>query len=133
MNSPLAIQRVHHISRVTNQPEASKVFYRDVLGFRELRRPNFDFRGAWLFNYGVQIHIIENTDKAAQLPTGIDTRDNHLALEVEDIEVAKANLESRGIDYREQVNAGGIHQVFFRDPDGHLIEIAVYGATPEFA
>lgn len=132
MTAPLAIQRVHHVARVTRRPLESIAFYRDVLGFRELKRPNFNFRGAWLFNYGVQIHIIENT-QAAPAPAAISPRENHLALEVLDLAAAKQNLNDRGIPFFEQVNAGGIHQVFFQDPDGHIIEIATYGPTPEFA
>jgi catechol 2,3-dioxygenase-like lactoylglutathione lyase family enzyme len=132
MTPPLPIQRVHHVARVTTRPLESAAFYRDVLGFREIRRPNFDFRGAWLFNYGVQIHIIENRAASAELPRAIDTRANHLALEIEDVEAAKRLLAEHGIAFREQVNAGGIHQVFFHDPDGHVIEIAHYGPTPDF-
>ena len=130
MPTPLPITALHHIARVTTRPEESTAFYRDVLGFRQLERPNFNFRGAWLFNYGVQIHIIENPSAAAESDGEIDTRGNHVALAVDDIEAAKQILHDRGIEFREQVNAGGIHQVFFHDPDGHCIEIAVYPPTP---
>jgi catechol 2,3-dioxygenase-like lactoylglutathione lyase family enzyme len=126
----LPITQVHHLARVTRRPEESTAFYRDVLGFRELERPRFDFRGAWLFNYGLQIHLIENDDRAPQQQEQIDTRYDHLALHVTDIERAKSILGEHGIRYREQVNAGGIHQVFFHDPDGHIVEIAVYPPTP---
>jgi catechol 2,3-dioxygenase-like lactoylglutathione lyase family enzyme len=46
------------------------------------------------------------------------------------VEAAKARLQEAGIEFLEQVNAGGIHQIFFRDPDGHFIELATYGPTP---
>jgi catechol 2,3-dioxygenase-like lactoylglutathione lyase family enzyme len=131
---PLPIQRLHHIARVTTRPDESTAFYRDVLGFREIPRPPFDFRGAWLYAYGVQIHIIENSPKAPDAQRDIDTRDNHLAFQVEDVDAAKRSLEQRGIEYCELVNAGGVRQVFFRDPDGHFIEIAAnYAATPAAA
>lgn len=127
MTTPLAIQRLHHVARVTKQPEASTRFYRDVLGFAEIPRPDFDFRGAWLYNYGIQIHIIENHPLAPADPERkIDPRGNHLAFAVDDIEQAKQRLREHGIEFVEMVNAGGIHQVFFRDPDGHFIELAVY-------
>ncbi len=126
----LPVTRVHHVARVTQRPDESCAFYRDVLGFREIQRPGFDFRGAWLFNYGLQIHIIQNDGRSPDPSNEIDTRFNHLALEVEDLDEAKNRLRQNGIIYREQVNAGGIHQVFFHDPDGHVIEIAEYGPTP---
>ena len=127
MPAPLPIRALHHIARVTRRPDASRAFYRDVLGFRELPRPNFSFRGAWLYNYGVQIHIIENRDLAPTLPNPeIDTRANHVAFAADGMGPVKQSLREHGIEYRENINAGGIHQIFFQDPDGHHIEIAVH-------
>lgn len=126
MPQPLPIRGLHHLARVTASAEASIAFYRDVLGFRELDRPPFSFRGAWLFNYGLQIHIIENAELAGTPQQEIDTRANHVAFRVDEIESVKDSLNEHGIAFREQVNAGGIHQVFFHDPDGHHIEIAVH-------
>lgn len=129
MPAPLPLIRLHHIARVTSRPEESIAFYRDVLGFRELPRPPFDFRGAWLYNYDVQIHIIENPELATDPSGDIDTRANHLAFSVTEgnIETVKGLLADHGVPYREQVNAGGIRQIFFRDPDGHHIEVSVTG------
>jgi catechol 2,3-dioxygenase-like lactoylglutathione lyase family enzyme len=126
----LPITALHHIARVTRRPDESTAFYRDVLGFKEIQRPGFNFRGAWLFNYGVQIHIIENTQAAPDPQRKIDARGNHLAFHVTDIEHSKQRLRESQIEFHEQVNAGGIHQIFFRDPDGHFIELATYGPTP---
>ena len=130
MSGPLPIVGLHHISITTRDTEQSAAFYCDLLGFRRLERPDFNFRGAWLWGYGFQIHIIENPAKA---PGGdsIDTRADHVALAVNDTEPITAELEARGIEYQ-QVNAGGIAQTFFRDPDGHQIELAVYPPTPRF-
>src|SRR6185503_18969285 len=116
MTGLLPVTALHHIARVTRRPVESIAFYRDVLGFQELQRPNFNFRGAWLFNYGVQIHIIENAASAPDPARAIDARGNHLAFHVSDIESSKDKLRSAGIEFFEQVNAGGIHQIFFRDP-----------------
>jgi catechol 2,3-dioxygenase-like lactoylglutathione lyase family enzyme len=126
----LPITSIHHIARVTRRPDENIAFYRDVLGFKEIQRPGFNFRGAWLFNYGIQIHIIENVDAAPDPQRKIDSRGDHLAFHVSDIELSKQQLQSAQIEFHEQVNAGGIHQVFFRDPDGHFIELATYGPTP---
>jgi glyoxylase I family protein len=79
MAQPLPIQRLHHIAVTTRDAERSRAFYRDVLGFREVERPPFSFRGAWLLNYGLQIHIIEH-DVPTQPENAIDTRANHSAL-----------------------------------------------------
>ena len=127
----LPITRVHHIARCTADAEKSIAFYRDVLGFRELERPGFNFSGGWLFAYDVQIHIIANADMTGT-EKEIQSRVNHVAFNVTDIEAAKSRLNDHGIEFKEQVNAGGIHQVFFMDPDGHFIELAEYPANPPF-
>ena len=43
MPQPLPLQAVNHVGRTTKRVEESRNFYRDVLGFREVSRPNFDF------------------------------------------------------------------------------------------
>jgi catechol 2,3-dioxygenase-like lactoylglutathione lyase family enzyme len=126
----LPIKALHHISIVTRDTEASVAFYRDVLGFREIERPPFNFRGAWLFNYGLQIHIIENPEAAGGRSERIDSRADHIAFAVEDDSPVLEILTQHSIPCRTQVNAGGIRQTFFQDPDGHHIEIAVYPPTP---
>jgi glyoxylase I family protein len=63
---PLPILHLHHIAISVRDTDASVNFYRDVLGFRPIERPNFDFRGAWLLGYGIQIHIMKAQSPEAQ-------------------------------------------------------------------
>jgi len=128
----LPIRSLHHIAVTTARPAESARFYTDVLGFRPIQRPNFNFRGAWLLGYGVQIHIIENPACAGERNDRIDTRADHLAFAVEDHEPVRQRLDEVGVRYHEQVNAGGIPQIFFQDPDGHHIEIGIYPPHPPF-
>jgi catechol 2,3-dioxygenase-like lactoylglutathione lyase family enzyme len=129
---PLPITAVNHLGRTSTHVEESRRFYRDVLGFREVKRPNFDFPGAWLYNYGVMIHIMHN--EAAQGASGeIQTRADHLALHTNDLAAAEKLLTAHGIPFRKNVIADtGISQIFFRDPDGHHVEISTYPPTPSF-
>jgi catechol 2,3-dioxygenase-like lactoylglutathione lyase family enzyme len=132
MPASLPIQRLHHISLVTRDTDASRAFYCQVLGFRELERPPFNFRGAWLYNYGLQIHLIENPQASGGRNEQIDSRANHVAFAVDDDAPVQQILDQHGIPWRRQVNAGGIRQTFFQDPDGHHIEIAVYPPNPPY-
>lgn len=125
MAKPLPIEGLHHVALVTRRVDESIAFYRDVLGFCQLERPSFDFRGAWLYNYGVQIHLIENQNLAGGRSSCINTRANHLAFRVREMDSVRALLVDQSLTYREQVNAGGMHQIFLQDPDGHCIEISV--------
>jgi catechol 2,3-dioxygenase-like lactoylglutathione lyase family enzyme len=129
---PLPIRAVNHVGRITKHVDESRDFYRNVLGFREVSRPNFDFPGAWLFNYGIMIHLIYN--EAASDPQGeIQTRYDHLALHVDDMEQAERLLREHGVAYKKNVIADrGIVQIFCRDPDGHHVEIGTYPPTPAF-
>jgi glyoxylase I family protein len=123
MSAPLSLRGLHHVARVTKHLEASRAFYREVLGFAEIPRPAFSFGGAWLYNYGLQIHLIVNAD-VADSAGPIQTRDNHLAFETENIESFELGLKERGIAYRVNFQAGtGVKQLFFRDPDGHHVEV----------
>jgi len=124
---PLPIRSLHHIAVATRNADSCKAFYIEVLGFRELPRPPFNFRGAWLYNFGFQIHVIEHAEFAPDQGAEISSYSDHLAFAVTNIEEAKSILGERGIPFRERVNAGGTQQVFFHDPDGHTIELAVYG------
>jgi catechol 2,3-dioxygenase-like lactoylglutathione lyase family enzyme len=132
VTSPLPIQSVNHVGRMTKRVEASRNFYRDVLGFREVARPDFNFPGAWLYNYGLMIHLIHN--EAAPDPEGeIQTRHDHLALHCEDLDLVERLLKEHGVPYRKNVIADrGVTQLFCRDPDGHHVEIGTYPPTPAF-
>jgi glyoxylase I family protein len=129
MPEPLAISAVNHLAVVTNRLEESRKFYRDVLGFREIWRPNFTFPGAWLFNYGLTIHILgkEQESRAAGRTPAIQTRDPHLALHANDLAAVERLLEEHGIPFRRNMQADtGVRQLFFQDPDGYHIEVGTY-------
>lgn len=128
MANSLPLQSINHIGLETANVEAALAFYRDVLGFRQVWRPNFSFAGAWLFNHGVMIHLIEG--QPAPKPEVISTRANHFAFHTNDTDAAEKCLRDWGIPYRRNVQSGtGVVQLFFLDPDGHHIEVAHYLAV----
>jgi periplasmic copper chaperone A len=64
---------------------------------------------------------------------GIEFRANNHPIEfhVEDFEAAKAELESRGIEFRgDTLDSGVCHQAFFADPDGNALAIHHRYAPP---
>ncbi|MBX7165046.1 MAG: VOC family protein [Pirellulales bacterium] len=135
MPAPLPLTSVNHIARSTR--DLSKLdetirFYRDVLGFRSIKRPNFSFPGAWLYGYGLQIHLIID-EQAGSLPEDISTRADHVALHTADIEGVARALDERGIKYvRNYVPDRDVTQIFFHDPNGYHIEIGNYPAGVEY-
>ena len=82
----------------------------------------FPYRGAWLFNYGLQIHLIESENQTPP-NTEIQARVDHIAFRVSDIDTVKRLLDEGGIEYASRhVPDTGVTQVFFLDPDGNHIE-----------
>ncbi|CAM0879846.1 unnamed protein product [Alopecurus aequalis] len=132
----LGLTALNHISVVCRSLESSLAFYRDVLGFLPIRRPgSFDFDGAWLFNFGIGVHLLQAEDPESMPPTKteINPKDNHISFTCESLEVVKRRLKEMGIRYEQRrVVEGGIHvdQLFFHDPDGFMIEVCTCDNLP---
>ncbi len=125
---------LNHIALNTTDPERSVRFYREVLGFVETARPSFSFRGAWLFrrDVGAMVHLIHDADFRPQLDGPINTRVNHFAMHVDDYDAAIARLRAHGVEFVERVLPDyKYRQVFFRDPDGHLLELGEWPPANE--
>jgi catechol 2,3-dioxygenase-like lactoylglutathione lyase family enzyme len=113
----------NHVARRTKNLEASRKFYEDVLGCRIISRPAFSFRGYWMYLAGMQFHLIEDPN-TPDAPAAIDTQQNHVAFSTDDPEAMERRLRDLGIPYRRQIIPDRqIHQLFFLDPDGWMIEV----------
>ena len=80
----LPMMTLNHVSRLCKSVKDSVEFYTKALGFVLIERPQaFDFDGAWLFNYGIGIHLIQAKDEE-KLPNddGLDPMDNHISFQV---------------------------------------------------
>jgi glyoxylase I family protein len=118
-------EKLHHVSRQTQKLAETRRFYCDVLGFREVSRPNFSFSGAWLYGAGIQIHLIDEPFDTP--PEAINSLENHIAFRVADMDGAEAALKAHGIVYKRNiVPERNSDQIFFRDPEGWLIELGSY-------
>ncbi|KAM1135507.1 hypothetical protein ACFX2I_044528 [Malus domestica] len=120
---------LNHVSFVCKSVSKSVRFYEDVLGFVLIQRPSsFKFEGAWLFNHGVGIHLLESdTINASEKKCRkINPKDNHISFQCSDMAVVVQKLEEMKIEYvTAQVEEGGVtvDQLFFHDPDGYMLEI----------
>ncbi|XP_072950119.1 glyoxylase I 4-like [Typha angustifolia] len=127
--SPLPLLSLNHVSFVCRSVSRSVKFYEEVLGFVSVKRPSsFNFHGAWLFNYGVGIHLLQcnSPDDVPKKKGVINPKDNHISFQCSNVEVLKHKLEEMGIEYvTALVEDSGIqvNQFFFHDPDGYMVEI----------
>ncbi|KAK3011912.1 hypothetical protein RJ639_011062, partial [Escallonia herrerae] len=125
----LPLMALNHVSRLCRSVEDSVDFYTRALGFVKIERPEaLDFDGAWLFNYGVGIHLVQSRDEE-RLPRAdhLDPMDNHISFQCKDMEAMEQKLKDLEIEYMKRTlqdeNGATIDQLFFNDPDGFMIEI----------
>jgi catechol 2,3-dioxygenase-like lactoylglutathione lyase family enzyme len=116
---PLAI---HHVSINVDDVDAAVAFYTDVLGASvRTDRPDFSFGGAWLDLGGQQVHLIEGA-----VPP---TLGQHFAVLVADLDVAVAELRTKGVEVPEPSPVGTGRQTFVADPSGNTVELHQAGAS----
>ena len=132
MPDPLPVTALNHLGIATRKLQESKDFYCQVLGFREVERPNFNFAGAWLLAHGLILHLID-ADARGEPGGEIRVRGDHVALHTDDLATVERLLIEHGISFRQnEIADTGIKQLFFHDPDGHHIEIGCYPPAPKF-
>ncbi|GMI92787.1 glyoxylase I 7 [Hibiscus trionum] len=128
MENPLQLKCLNHVSLLCRSIEESVDFYQNILGFFPIKRPgSFDFSGAWLFSYGIGIHLLqsENPESMPQIRR-INPKDNHISFQCDSMATLEKKLKELNIEYvKGSVEEGGIRvdQLFFHDPDGNMIEL----------
>ncbi|KAG4114681.1 hypothetical protein ERO13_D12G060900v2 [Gossypium hirsutum] len=127
----LPLLSLNHVSLLCRSVWDSVRFYEDVLGFVSIKRPSsFNFNGAWLYNYGIGIHLIENPsiddfDTIVE-PRPINPKDNHISFQCTDVGLVMRRLQDMGMKYVTAVvedQGNRVDQVFFHDPDGYMVEL----------
>jgi predicted enzyme related to lactoylglutathione lyase len=101
----------------TRDFERAVEFYRDTLGLRCSAR--YGSRPGAEFETGnLTLAVIEAE------AFGLEFHQNHnaIALHVEDVEAARTELESRGVEFAaDTLDTSVCHMAFFSDPDGNSL------------
>jgi catechol 2,3-dioxygenase-like lactoylglutathione lyase family enzyme len=130
MDGPRISKRILHVGIIVGSLEPAKKFYGELLGFQEIWRGSKDGKTlSW-----VNMKVPDGSDYIEfmlydQMPTARLGTLHHLALEVPDIEKAKADLESRPArkNYTRPMDiATGTNrkrQMNLYDPDGTRSEL----------
>ena len=107
---------LHHVSINVRDVGEAAAFYTDVLGLTiRSDRPDFAFDGAWLDAGAQQLHLIE-----ADPPPSLG---QHLALAVENLDAAVAEVRGKGVAVTDPVAVGRGRQAFLEDPAGNRVEL----------
>jgi len=137
----------NHISREVISASMAKRFYLDHLGFEEIPRPShIGCEGAWLLQpaAGVHVHLIEtpHDDDGARKRLEEMTAErkahqrgrlpfvDHIAFLCDDVDAAESMLKAHGVFVFRHAAAFGAQQLFFEDPDGHVIELSSCAPEP---
>ena len=127
----IAVKRIDHVTIVVADLERSQHFYCDILGMELTERPKFSFPGLWFQAGSTQVHLIRQRDRCATPGYDNATGDmeaglaHHFAFEVEDTYEAARVLEENQV----KIMGGpanrpdGYIQLWFYDPDGHVVEV----------
>ncbi len=110
--------------------QRARVFYEDVLGasvFREYGGTSLvlNFQGSWLLLVTGGGPTKDKPNVTFAPPADPDTVSHELTIRVPDCQQAYEVLTARGAQFlTPPVDWGAEIRCFFRDPDGHLLEIS---------
>lgn len=141
------LHQVNHIALVVEDIGDSLFFYSDIIGFQQIRRPNFDRHGAWLTMGNIELHLIKGTPACKRGQHDHDLIVSHIAIECVDMDGVLARLQKlkdskfKKLTWRQNLSVpdpntsrtakfeshtsskGKVTQFFLEDPDGYWIEL----------
>jgi catechol 2,3-dioxygenase-like lactoylglutathione lyase family enzyme len=114
------------ITVATQNIDAAEQFYGTVLGLPLSKR--WGQMPAAEFETGSLTLAVMQSDAFGMK---FQTNNHPIALRVDDVEAARAELESRGVTFKGDILDSGVcHQAFFEDPDGNMLAIHHRYAPP---
>ncbi len=108
------IEKADFVAVPSTDWKRSRAFYVDTLGLKPDEKGDSEF---WVGQqcFGIYEPTTFGMEFAPQTTA-------HIALHVEDIEAARAELEGKGIEFDgETLDTGVCHMAFFHDPDGNAL------------
>src|SRR4051812_21283891 len=121
--------KLNHIGVYVSDLKVSTAFYENILNLKQIPEPFHDGRHTW-FSLGSagHMHLIQGL---GEKKTFERDRNDHLCFSVQNLEAFIANLDKNHVEYTNfpgtakepTVRPDGVKQIYFKDPDGHLLEI----------
>jgi len=106
------ITKLDFVAIPSTDADRSRAFYVETLGLRPDGKSNYEF---WV---GETCCGIWEPDKMGG--SFAPQKNGHLAFHVDDIEAARAELESKGVEFAgDTFDTGVCHMALFNDPDGN--------------
>jgi catechol 2,3-dioxygenase-like lactoylglutathione lyase family enzyme len=129
----MGIQALEHVTIRCAQLKRTRDFYVEFLGLTDGERPDFPFRGHWLYLGGIPVvHLVEASDSAGawgrdivipKAEEGTGSFD-HVAFRGDDFQAMRARLQKAGVTFKERMVPGRrLSQLFVSDPEGGIVGI----------
>ena len=124
---------LHHVTLISADLARTSAFYRDTLGLTLVREAaNDDDPGARHFWFGDGQGTPGTLITFLEYPAMDEGRvgrgsTHHVAFGVEspdELDAWRDWLRSRGVSCTDVLDRGGLRSIYFRDPDGHILELA---------
>lgn len=110
------MKAIPHVALTVDDPAGALRFYTEVLGLpRRTDRPANLGDGAWLDIGAQQLHLVAGTPP--------QSRGQHFAMLVDDLDATVARLRADGVRVSDPVPIGPARQCFLADPSGNMIEL----------
>lgn len=124
---------LHHLAIKTDDIDGTVNFWNDVIGSHSVRRPNFDFPGAWL-QFGETMLHLYGGDAARNKENEYDRGSaaiDHVALSASGFDEMRALFDQKKLKWRQMnIPSFDLWQLFVHDPNGVLVELN-FDATKE--
>jgi catechol 2,3-dioxygenase-like lactoylglutathione lyase family enzyme len=132
----MSVTAMEHVLVLSDDIEATRDFYCQVVGLQVGERPPLEFPGYWLYAGPTAcVHVAERRAYASHAAgLGLDVPEDppgpgpvdHIAFNASDYDAVTARLQSHGVAAVSNVIPdGGPRQLFIEDPNGVRIEINV--------
>ncbi len=117
MTSPTTVTGVDFLTVFVKDYPAAQKFYSETLGLEH--SVDYEKIPAGEFETGnLTLQIMD----AASVGQEFKPSRNPVALHVDDVEAARAELESKGVEFlAETIDSGVCHMAIFKDPDGNTL------------
>jgi lactoylglutathione lyase len=119
--------RINHLALYVHDLAKSTRFYETILGLDSIPEPFRDGKHKWLrMGPGSALHLI------AGAPAGqVYNKNTHICFTMASVNRFTAVLKQHSIEYEDwpgnkgavTTRVDGVHQIYFRDPDGFWIEV----------
>ena len=109
----MKVERVDFVDVPTRDVERAIAFYRDVLELPQNSREPTEFEAG-----NVTLALWKPEDQGVEFPTSAA---HGIALRVEDVAAARAELEAKGVEFVGERDSGVCNMAFFTDPDGNSL------------